>query len=563
MISSQRDRIYVFLYGISFILATAFLFWKCKFGFAHVDESFYLTIPFRLCQGDSLFLHEWNLSQMSAFLLYPVVWLYRIVFPDTVGVLFHFRLLFTFAWAMAALFFFFRLKRFSLVGAILASLVFLFYTPFGIMALSYNSMGILFLLCACVLAVSSENSGPSLIFAGFFLAGAILCCPHLLVLYILLTASAFVVLLWKQKEVMHFWLFFSFGCSIMLALFCLFLFSRASIRDLIVAFPELFQDPSHSNPGFFSKLTGYCEDILYCNRAFIPGLFVFALSCILAFWKKGRKIGFSLVCLAASAIILCFLVEDPYINYLMFPINIPGFYCALISSDRNIRRLFLGFWLPGCIYSFCIHLSSNQEFYAISSASTVMVVASIMILICHLREQDWQDNSFIMYRKAAYFAFALLISVQICGEVYLRYVSVFWEPGMQEQTVLCETGPEKGILMSPEALQDYQLQENDIAIICKDEKIQKILFLSRNTYLYLIAQKEYATYSAWLGGVNAHTMERLDRYYDLFPGKKPDGIYIEKQYIDYAEDFLAAGYVADELPSGALLLTRFPQNSGE
>ncbi|MBO5639859.1 MAG: hypothetical protein J5916_08140 [Oscillospiraceae bacterium] len=537
-----------------FLVSTAFLFWKCKYGFANVDESFYLTIPFRLCQGDSLFLHEWHLTQLSSILLYPAMWLYRIVFPDTVGILFHFRLLFTFVWCIVALFIFFRLKNLSILGAMLASLAFLYYAPFGIMALSYNSMGILFLLCACVLAVSSEHSRTSWFFAGFFLAGAVLCCPYLLVLYILLTAAAVASLVWRRKEVMYCWLFVSCGCGLMFILFCLLVFSRATLRDLIVVFPELFRDPEHSNFDFLSKTAVYCQVIWGCNRAFVPGLIVFALSCVLAFRNNGRKIGFVLVCFAAFFILLCFLVEKPYINYLMFPINLPGLYCALISKDQKIRRLFFGLWLPGAIYSFCLHLSSNQEFYAISSASTVMTVASIMILICYLSDQDWQADSFRFYRKAAYFAFALLISVQLCGEIYMRYTSVFWESGMNEQKVLCESGPEKGILMAPEHLQDYQVLENDVTIIQEDKSIQKVLFLSRNTYLYLIAQKEYATYSAWLSGVNTRTMERLDRYYELFPEKTPDGIYIEKKFSDYAAHFLAAGYIADEMPSGALWL---------
>ncbi len=556
MISAQKKRVYRFLFGLSFILSTAFLFWKCKYGFANVDESFYLTIPFRLCQGDSLFTHEWNLGQMSGFLLYPVVWLYQIIFPDTVGVLYHFRLIFTSVWSIGALFIFFRLKRFSFVGAMLASLAFLFYAPFGIMALSYNSMGILLLLSACVLAVSPEHSGTSLFFAGFFFAGAILCCPHLLLLYVLLTAFAVVSLLWRRKEVMYCWIFISFGCALMLVLFCVFVFSRATVRDLIVVFPELFRDPSYSNFDFLSKTAIYFEDILGSNRAVIPGVFVFALSCLLAFRNSGRKIGLVLVCLAASAILLCFLLEKPYINYLMFPINMPGLYCALISRDRKIHRLFFGVWLPGGIYSYCIHLASTQEFYAISSASTVMTVASIMILVCHLSEQDWKHSSLLSYQKVAFLALALLISLQLCGEIYMRYSSVFWESGMHEQKVLCDSGPEKGILMAPENLQYYQLQEKDIAIIQKDERIQKVLFLSRNTYLYLMAQKEYATYSAWLHGVNTRTMDHLNRYYELFPEKIPDGIYIEDKYAEYAEHFLDKGYVADEMPSGALWLHR-------
>ena len=57
---------------------------------------------------------------------------------------------------------------------------------FGIMALSYNSMGILLLLSACVLVATADpkrRAAPLL--AGLFFAGAVLCCPYLLLLYVL------------------------------------------------------------------------------------------------------------------------------------------------------------------------------------------------------------------------------------------------------------------------------------------------------------------------------------------------------------------------------------------
>ena len=41
--SGQIDLMFVIL----FLFAWAFLFWKCRFGFATHDEPFYLTIPFR------------------------------------------------------------------------------------------------------------------------------------------------------------------------------------------------------------------------------------------------------------------------------------------------------------------------------------------------------------------------------------------------------------------------------------------------------------------------------------------------------------------------------------
>ena len=51
------------------VLCCVFLFWKARYGFANSDESFYLTIPFRLLSGDRLIVDEWNVTQFSSLLL--------------------------------------------------------------------------------------------------------------------------------------------------------------------------------------------------------------------------------------------------------------------------------------------------------------------------------------------------------------------------------------------------------------------------------------------------------------------------------------------------------------
>ena len=110
------------LYGAVFLAAWAFLFWKCRFGFGNIDESFYLTVPYRLCRGDTLLLHEWHLSQTSGFLLVPAMRLFLLTHGSTAGILLWFRRLYTAVWGLAALFFCFRLRRFSLPGAMLGGI---------------------------------------------------------------------------------------------------------------------------------------------------------------------------------------------------------------------------------------------------------------------------------------------------------------------------------------------------------------------------------------------------------------------------------------------------------
>ncbi|MCC8164300.1 MAG: hypothetical protein LIO86_14340, partial [Lachnospiraceae bacterium] len=41
---------------------------RIRLGYADIDESFYLTVPYRILQGDSFLVDEWHLSQLLAFL---------------------------------------------------------------------------------------------------------------------------------------------------------------------------------------------------------------------------------------------------------------------------------------------------------------------------------------------------------------------------------------------------------------------------------------------------------------------------------------------------------------
>ena len=553
---SVRSRL-TGLYAIVFLALAAFLFWKCRYGYANMDESFYLTIPYRLCTGDGLLLHEWHLSQLSAFLLYPIMKLYLVLFGGMEGILLRFRVLFTLLWICSALFFFLRLKRFSLPGAMAASLAFLVYAPFGLMALSYNSMGLLLLLMACVLAATADpDSRVAFGLAGLSFAGAVLCCPYLLLLYGLFTGVAIASAVRRKRVLLRCWICFSAGCAVLLVLFCLFLFSRGSLTQIIRVLPRLFEDPEHKGEGLLSSTWAYLRAAAGCSR-----LFPFCLAAaVVICWVSKRRgeagaglVALCLVCLTAQ---FGFLVRRPYLNYVMFPPNLLAPYCALHSKKAEIRKPFFAIWLPGAVYTYCINLSSNQEFYVISSASTVMTVASLVILASFVRELG-AERVRPRVLAAARFAAILLVAVQLCAEVTLRYSTVFWEPeGMGAQTVLAEAGPEKGILMTPERYRDYLRAERDAERIRRDDSVQKVLFLSTNTRLYLSAEKEMASFSAWLSDVNEISIHRLDLYFDLFPEKIPDGIYIEPEYRDFAEHYRAMGYSAESLESGALWLTR-------
>ena len=175
---------------------TCLLLAKCKYGFANMDESFYLTIPYRLCQGDVLFLSEWHLSQLSGWLLRLPLAVFLRLNGGTEGIYLAFRYLYVIAHLCESTVLFFLLRKYSGAGAVLASVFYYVFVPFGIMALSYNSMGIGCLSLSTVILVCASgrwSDAPS----GFLFAMAVLCCPYLVILFVIYAAA---VLLCRKRD---------------------------------------------------------------------------------------------------------------------------------------------------------------------------------------------------------------------------------------------------------------------------------------------------------------------------------------------------------------------------
>ena len=113
---------------------------------------------------------------------------------------------------------------------------------------------------------------------------------------------------------------------------------------------------------------------------------------------------------------------------------------------------------------------------------------------------------------------------------------------MAAQTVRAEDGPEKGIYMTPEKANACRWMQETVRPIKEDAQVRKVLFASPNTMLYLYAEKAFATFSAWLSGVDAHSLKRLDAYYSFNPDKLPDCVYFETPNEAFYHYFLNRGY---------------------
>lgn len=567
---SKANNIILVIYGVLFILCAILVLWKCRYGFANIDESFFLTVPYRLVQGDAMFAEEWHLSQMSGLLLYPFVALYLRIVGNTDGIVLVFRYLFTFCNIVASSFIFYRLKRYHFLGAAAASLCLLLFAPYGIMALSYNSMGILCMILTCTLLLTGKGKlAPAI--AGVLFAFAVLCNPYLAVLYLLALFLHIVLLISNRtcraetsrmtqncfgKQL----LFFTLGAAVVAVIFLVFVFSRASLSEIVQALPFILDDPEHPSISLIDKGISYLYHIVVVNRYTkygYLGLGLLAAMCMIDKKRMQHKF-FYYVSVSTCVSFLLFVIyfRNHTLNYLMWPLNCFAPFILLLSEREENRRIFSFLWVPGILYSFCMHLSSNQKFYAISSASIVALTGCLVMIAIFSRE-ILTTHSSRLHKIGVYVMTFLMLFGLLGTEAHERYVNIFWDTSIETQTCLVEDGTNKGIYMSEGIHQEYY---QDLAIVHSIKKAvpdtKRVLFFAYKPQYYLMTDFAAGCYSAWLSTISGSTVKRLTAFYEMQPELLPDAIYVDPQYSDYAQ-LLSEAIECSELPfDGGVLLVR-------
>jgi hypothetical protein len=416
------------------------------------------------------------------------------------------------------------------------------------MALNYNTLGILLLSASCVICISSTvKCWYQYYWAGLLFAGAVMCCPYLLILFFVFSLIAVLAFVLKRKDYVCCWLFVTLGSFSAFLLFCVYLLLQAPLSAYLKVFPLLLQDPEHEMVSAFRKTWTLFSGAYLSSPFFIPGMGLAVVITVAAYLSGKHHAGFIGICIISAALLITYWkAEKALLNQLMFPLSIIGLYCVIVSKDRVNEEVFLGLWIPGFIYGFCINLGSDQYFFAFSSVSLLMSMASIVIACRYIKTERMKSAETSNNKKEnrLVIAFSLLMILQICCELSFRYEKVYWDrKGIQNQTVFVESGPDRGLLINRDKSEFYERSTCDLEEICSKPEVEKILIVSIDCGLYLIAEKEFATYSAWLYDVDA-----LDQYYTLFPNKKPDAVYISGSYhLQAVPKFVEDGFSVERI----------------
>lgn len=535
-----------YLFFLLMIGGLIFSFWKCKYGFGGDDEAFYLTIPQRLINGDALIKDEWHLSQLSGFLMIPFVWLYTTIMQSTDGIILAARIFYIIFHATVSVIIYTRFRKYGYIS-VFATVLYFIFTPYNIMAMSYNTMGLdLITLTGAILGTADYKKKLPIIFSGITFAASVLCCPYLAVVYVLFAVCVLIHQFVKNKNFnfvlksklfsLKTFLLFTFGVALLAVVFLIFALTRVSVSEIIEYLPYLMTDPEHPQIAFSTKITSYFKSIFEFSDYFKYAFYSYVAMLFVMIFDRKRKLHRSVYLIVTTAIVIfCYVIVLPsltykYYNAIMFPIIFIG-VTSYILCDNKPRELFASLFILGILYSIAICFSSNQYFYIIAVALTSANMASYVFLAQLIRDmRKSPDNiEYAVWVKRGSFAFvAFMILLQGAFQITVKAKHCFWESEVSSLTSKISTGPAKGVYTNPDNCNSYELISNDLGYYDNVES-DKILHLSRRTWCYLATDNlTYGTLSAWISGENTSSIERLKVYYSVNPENVPKYIYIPK-----------------------------------
>lgn len=570
----DRKKWQDFLFIALMVAALLFCFWKMRYGFGGNDEAFYLTIPHRLTMGDALFVDEWHLSQMCSVLLLPFVWLFTTITGSTEGIMLAARVFYILVHCAAASVIYVKLRRFGYFSVV-ACVLFFLYTPYNIMALSYDSMSMgLMALSGVLLATADYSKKLQIIFSGLAFAGAVLCAPYLAAVYVLFALCMGIHVLLRKKDMrfvlksemfsVRTFLFFTLGVGIPAVVFLLFTVPRAGISGIAENLPKMLNDPEHPYISFGQRLYDYFNSIFRMQPHFKYAIYSYCAMLLVMIIDRKRRLHRAVYLLiTAGVVIYSYILILPELhkstyNSIMFPLIFVGITAYILCKNKP-RELFAAVFTGGILYSFCIYYPSNQYFYVISMAFAVVNLASLMFLAQLIHEmQESPDNITyaVWVKRLSFAAVALMIVVQAGCQIGSKARHCFWDNEPDKLNYEFTEGPAAGIYTDQTKAEQYQEILNDIQGYESKEE-GNLLVLSERTWIYLAADMPYGTYSAWLSGEKPNSINRLLDFYALNPDKKPRYIYVpdnSKWDMTWLIGYLQSrGFSDSKTPAGHML----------
>lgn len=542
-------------------------------GINAVDEAFYFTIPMRLLKGDGLLAEEWHVSQLSSvFQLLP----YRIytgITGSNDGVLMFFRYLFIACETAVAAFMYKYVRRYGVFGVFFLAL-FCAFVPVSIVTLNYYTMFTMS-ACAvsCMLFIKEKHTPLSLVFSGFLFACMVLIEPLMSFIWLIYCVLVAIKRSRAKKtgdEIPRLfssrvWKLTFAGIAICAAAFFAWLLLTSDIKEIFKTIPEMFGDSEYAvgmgrgtifNFGKIWDTVGYFG---YVPPAAAVILFIVVFINRKSVYKK-RAIFLITGTLILAAALIVFSIGQTFgnfaaavMNYVLIPFYFYGLLCYILTREKN-RKLFY-FWCFGVLCAVFMDISSEISF---GLGGVVAVLASVLIahdLFYELRAEK-EDNKAKnrkkkkMPEKRAAAAGVVSILTALClafaseavllsANFFVKNVENFFMHTEKKLDTEVSFGPYKGIKTTSDVNRFLELERKDLDFIKENTDGSCVYIAALQPWMYLYLDMPVGTYTTWF--VQADYPARQMRYWELYPEKIPEYIYIPKLYCYTYTDLGHAG----------------------
>ncbi len=496
------------------------------YGVATPDESFYLTIPYRVILGDALLIDEWHASQLSAFLLYLPMKLFIAVTGGTDGIVLFFRLLFVFCQTAVSCFTYVRIRKYGTIPAIFSALLFLTYVTEQVHMLDYYTMTLMgFQVTGLILFTDERLTAPKLIFAGIVFACTVTAQPFNSLVYFLY--CILVVIFFFTSSKLNYseltkkllspatWIYITAGIVLTAVVFILFMCAQAPLGEIIGSLGNLFSGQDHNLPfseeadsDMFSYLTIGKTLLSFAPVSFCASLAIVLL--VIADKKRRERqklwLYISTAVFTVYFIVLLIMCTKNLSAVLFRPYPLFLYTLVLLLLKKKPNKTLFSLWLSGVIYILFLGIVSQALDY-VGAIGCVLSNTALVPALKELTEEiKMQENEAKSKKKSVPLHRAVIItSALICSlcillggalEMTNDLTAVVMGREKAETQVTLKSGPLKGIITDKTVQSEYKALLTDIAAI-RQNTDGKVLIAGLIPWTYFCFDEAPATFTTW------------------------------------------------------------------
>lgn len=478
-----------------------------------IDECHQIATSYRFYLGDAPLVDDWSLLQLHCLILLPLVSFFTGITRSTAGIVLFIRV-FYFVLRLAVAIWALRKARNHSKGIYPVAAVFIWYCfiPFNIETMTYQALPLLLMFVAVVNIVCGKLNRLSCVVLGIVYSLAILTQPFWIISFIPIMIWMFA----NRKRYLSFIMYYILGIMIIFFVFCMLVFSRTGIHELLINLPCILSDSDHS-----VGIVGLISQVIYTflslaldykyvtliNLIFIGALIILSLR---KSSHREKMRALMPVCLLVSVILII-------VNRGLFVMNemfIPFFWMGienLFFEYRNKKYIYL--FLMSLLFTIATAMGTNTGILATSASLNLMAV----VVLLFIKEECPEENT---CKRMQIQVPAVLVCIMTLGiHVYVTW----WGEHISLSGVshMIQDGPMKYMCAEESNYREYYEIYNAV----RDMGIGKddILFVGTRTPLaYLDAETEFGTMATPFFELD---YDRLRDYYDLHEDKRPTVVY--------------------------------------